>query len=321
FAHGQMPEKELERTMSDFYHQRFQVLICSTIIESGIDIPSANTIIINNANQFGLAQLHQIRGRVGRSHHQAYAYLLVKSKKALTGDAEKRLEAISELEDLGVGFQLATHDLEIRGAGELLGEAQSGNMEAIGFSLYMDLLDETVKALKNGEKLPETFTRPVGPDINLRICALFPEGYIGDVHTRLMLYKRLSNCETADAIQTMKSELIDRFGLLPEPAQYLFTLAHLKLRAKKMGIMKIEMNKQFGSIHFNEKPNINPTIIIELIQKQHQLYQLGGKNTLRFKTTSDKPADRIAMIENLFRKFERVASCNPRVLTRGQASL
>src|SRR3990167_9241851 len=253
FAHGQMPEKGLERTMSDFYHQRFQVLICSTIIESGIDIPSANTIIINNANKFGLAQLHQIRGRVGRSHHQAYAYLLVRNIKALTSDAERRLSAISELEDLGVGFQLATHDLEIRGAGELLGEAQSGNMESIGFSLYMELLDETVKALKNGEKPPETFTRPAGPEINLHICALFPENYIRDVHTRLMLYKRLSELKSRDEIQNMKSELIDRFGLLPEPAQYLFDLAHLKIRAMQLGITKIDVNKLFGTIYFNEK--------------------------------------------------------------------
>ncbi|MCX7126295.1 MAG: transcription-repair coupling factor, partial [Gammaproteobacteria bacterium] len=304
FAHGQMPEKGLEKTMSDFYHQRFQVLICSTIVESGIDIPSANTIIINNANKFGLAQLHQIRGRVGRSHHQAYAYLLVRNVKALTSDAERRLTAISELEDLGVGFQLATHDLEIRGAGELLGEAQSGNMECIGFSLYMELLDETVQALKKGEKLPETFTRPTGPEINLHICALFPENYIGDVHTRLMLYKRLSECMNSDAIQNMKSEIIDRFGLLPEPAQYLFDLAHLKIRAIKLGIKKIDVNKLFGTIYFNEKPNINPTIIIELIQKQHQIYQLGGKNTLRFKSESDKPATRIEAVNNLLRKFE-----------------
>lgn len=304
FAHGQMPEKALEKTMSDFYHQRYQVLMASTIIESGIDIPSANTIIINNANQFGLAQLHQIRGRVGRSHHQAYAYLLVKSKKSLTKDAERRLDAISELEDLGVGFQLATHDLEIRGAGELLGESQSGHMEAIGFSLYMELLDETVKALKSGKTPPDTFTRDAGPDINLHICALFPENYIHDVHTRLTLYKRLSTAESNEAIQTMKSEIIDRFGLLPEPAQHLFELAHLKIRAKKLGALKIEINKLFGYIQFQDNPNIDPTIIINLIQKQHQHYQLGGKNTLRFKTTSDKAAERIKSIDDLLAKFE-----------------
>ncbi|MCX7121363.1 MAG: transcription-repair coupling factor [Gammaproteobacteria bacterium] len=303
FAHGQMPEKGLERTMSDFYHQRFQVLICSTIVESGIDIPSANTIIINNANKFGLAQLHQIRGRVGRSHHQAYAYLLVRNTKALTSDAQRRLTAISELEDLGVGFQLATHDLEIRGAGELLGESQSGNMECIGFSLYMELLDETVQALKKGEKLPETFTRPTGPEINLHICALFPENYMGDVHTRLMLYKRLSELTSSDAIQIMKSDIIDRFGLLPEPAQHLFDLAHLKVHAMQLGIKKIEVSKLFGALYFNEKPNINPTIIIELIQKQHQIYQLGGKNILRFKSESDKPAARIDMVNNLLGKL------------------
>lgn len=305
FAHGQMLEKQLERTMSDFYHQRFQVLICSTIIESGIDIPSANTIIINNANKFGLAQLHQIRGRVGRSHHQAYAYLLVRNIKSLTSDANRRLTAISELEDLGVGFQLATHDLEIRGAGELLGEAQSGNMESIGFSLYMELLDETVTALKNGEKLPDTFTRPTGPEINLYICALFPENYIGDVHMRLMLYKRLSECETAEAIQNIKSEIIDRFGLLPEPTQNLFSIAHLKIQALELGIKKIEVNKLAGVIYFNDKPNINPTIIIELIQKQHQMYQLGGKNILRFKITEDKPKERIPLVQRLLDKLQQ----------------
>lgn len=304
FAHGQMPEKQLEKTMVDFYHQRYQVLVASTIIESGIDIPSANTIIINDANQFGLAQLHQIRGRVGRSHHQAYAYLFVKSKKALTKDAERRLEAISELEDLGVGFQLATHDLEIRGAGELLGESQSGHMEAIGFSLYMDLLDETVKALKAGEKPPETFMRAQEPDINLHICALFPENYIHDVHTRLMLYKRLSSCENFDAIQEMKSELIDRFGLLPEPAQHLFELAHIKLRAKKLGILKIDVNKSHGLIQFNDKPNINPAVIIDLIQKEHKIYQLAGKNALKIKIATDKPDARIKMITEVLARFE-----------------
>lgn len=304
FAHGQMPEKMLEKTMSDFYHQRYQVLVASTIIESGIDIPSANTIIINNANQFGLAQLHQIRGRVGRSHHQAYAYLLVKSKKALTKDAERRLDAISELEDLGVGFQLATHDLEIRGAGELLGESQSGHMEAIGFSLYMELLDETVKALKAGKTPPDTFVKDSGPDIELHICALFPENYIHDVHTRLTLYKRLSTCENAEAIQTMKSEVIDRFGLLPEPAQHLFELAHIKIRAKRLGVQKIDVNKLFGYIQFHDKPNIDPKIIIDLIQKQYQTYQLAGKNTLRFKTVSDKPEARIQRVDSLLQKFE-----------------
>ncbi len=304
FAHGQMPEKSLEKTMTDFYHQRFQVLVASTIIESGIDIPSANTIIINNANQFGLAQLHQIRGRVGRSHHQAYAYLLVRNKKALTKDAEKRLDAISELEDLGVGFQLATHDLEIRGAGELLGEAQSGNMESIGFSLYMELLDETIKALKSGKKPPETFSHHTPIEVNLHISALFPENYIHDVHRRLTLYKRLSECNNLEDIQNIKSEMIDRFGLLPEPALHLFDLTHLKIRAKVLGAQKIEVNKLFGYIHFNEKPNIDPKIIIELIQKEHKNYQLAGKNTLRFKTVSDKAADRIRMVDVLLQRFE-----------------
>lgn len=304
FAHGQLPEKMLEKTMSDFYHQRFQVLICSTIIESGIDIPSANTIIINNANQFGLAQLHQIRGRVGRSHHQAYAYLLIKNQKSLTKDAERRLNAIAELEDLGVGFQLATHDLEIRGAGELLGDAQSGQMEAIGFSLYMELLDETVKALKAGKIPPNSFTRPLGPEINLHISALFPDYYMHDIHTRLTSYKRLSSCETHEAIQEMKAEIIDRFGLLPDPAQHLFDLAHLSIRAKKMGIKKIDVNKQYGHLYFSEKPNVNTNVLLELIQQQHKIYQLAGKDTLRFKTPSDKPDARIQCVQKLIEKLK-----------------
>src|SRR3990167_8655908 len=211
FGHGQMPEHQLEKVMTHFYHQRFDVLVCTTIIESGIDIPTANTIIINNANRFGLAQLHQIRGRVGRSHHQAYAYLLVHHKKSLTEDAKKRLDALTELEALGVGFQLATHDLEIRGAGELLGESQSGHIEAIGFTLYTELLDETIKALKSGESLPTFSKREKQTEIELKIPALFPENYIHDVHTRLMIYKRLSECNHSDEIQELKSEIIDRF--------------------------------------------------------------------------------------------------------------
>ena len=302
-ANGQMPERQLEKTMGDFYHQRFQLLICSTIIESGIDIPSANTIIINDANQFGLAQLHQIRGRVGRSHHQAYAYLLVPSLKTLTSEAEKRLDAIAELEDLGVGFQLATYDLEIRGAGELLGESQSGHMEAIGFSLYMELLDETVNALKAGKKPPETFARPADTEINLRISALFPENYIHDVHTRLTLYKRLSECNSEKEIHDIQSEMIDRFGLLPEPAQYLFQITQLKIIAKKLGVHKIEMNKEFGWIHFNEKPHVDPAIIINLIQKEYKNYQLAGKNVLRFKSCED-PAARMKLLENILKKIQ-----------------
>lgn len=304
YAHGQMPEKQLEQTMSDFYHQRFQVLVASTIIESGIDIPSANTIIINNANQFGLAQLHQIRGRVGRSHHQAYAYLLVKDKKALTKDAEKRLDAISELEDLGVGFQLATHDLEIRGAGELLGEAQSGHMHAIGFSLYMELLDEAVAALKTGKEPPTDIERETGPDINLHISALLPESFIADVHIRLMLYKRLSSCESFEDIQALKSEVIDRFGLLPDSAQHLFSIAALKLRAQNLGIAKIDVRKDQGFIYFCEKPNIDPKIIIDLIQKEYKTYQLQGASTLKFTVSNSEAAAKIEQIDKIISRFE-----------------
>ena len=301
-AHGQMPEKLLEKTMHDFYHQRFQVLICSTIIESGIDIPSANTIIINNANQFGLAQLHQIRGRVGRSHHQAYAYLFVRNEKALKKDARRRLDAIAELEDLGVGFQLATHDLEIRGAGEILGDAQSGHIESIGFSLYMDLLDETVNALKTGKKLPDTFSSQKIVEINLHLSALFPENYMRDVHTRLMIYKRLSACKTNEAVDELQSEIIDRFGLLPITAQHLFLIARLRIQAEAIGIQKIEANKQFGYCQFNEKPNIDPAIIIQLIQKEYKTYQLAGKDRLRFASVENEQK-RIELVRALLDRF------------------
>ena len=298
-AHGQMPKQQLEKTMYDFYHQRFQMLIATTIIESGIDIPSANTIIINNANAFGLAQLHQIRGRVGRSHHQAYAYLLVKDIQTLTKDAEKRLEAITLLDELGAGFQLATHDLEIRGAGELLGASQSGHMHTIGFTLYMEMLEETIKALKAGELPPNTITRNAGPEIDLQISALFPEAYIPDIHTRLILYKRLSACITTHEIESIKTELIDRFGLLPIAAKNLFSLTELKLLAQSLGVKKIEMNKQYGYIYFDEKPKINPEKVIALVQKQHQLYQFSGKNTLRLKTPLGEAHHRIKVLHDL----------------------
>ncbi len=303
FGHGQMPEHQLERVMADFYHQRFDVLVCTTIIESGIDIPTANTIIINNANRFGLAQLHQIRGRVGRSHHQAYAYLLVHNKKALTLDAKKRLDALTELEALGVGFQLATHDLEIRGAGELLGESQSGHIEAIGFSLYMELLDETVKALKAGKKPPEFSTHQKQTEIDLKIAALFPENYMHDVHIRLVIYKRLSECPSGDEIQNLKSEIIDRFGLLPEAAQNLFAIAHLKIICKAMGIFKIDTQKSFGYLHFIEKPNVDPKLIIQLIQNQYKVYQLVNANTLRF-TLPEAPEARLNTVSNLLGKLK-----------------
>ncbi|MGB0899135.1 MAG: transcription-repair coupling factor, partial [Psychrobium sp.] len=240
-AHGQMPERELEKVMSDFYHQRYNLLLCSTIIETGIDIPSANTIIINRADKFGLAQLHQLRGRVGRSHHQAYAYLLTPPPKQITRDARKRLEAIESLTDLGAGFVLATHDLEIRGAGELLGDDQSGQIQTIGFSLYMEMLDGATQALKDGSDPKLDNLLPQGGDVDLKISALLPEDYIFDVNTRLSLYKRIANCKDSKALDTMQVELIDRFGLLPEPAKNLFTVSLIKLRIAGLGIKRLEV--------------------------------------------------------------------------------
>ncbi|HEV2614782.1 MAG TPA: transcription-repair coupling factor [Gammaproteobacteria bacterium] len=271
-AHGQMRERELEIIMREFYHQHYNVLICTTIIETGIDIPSANTIIIERADKFGLAQLHQLRGRVGRSHHQAYAFLLTPPHQKITPDAEKRLEAISRLEDLGVGFALATHDLEIRGAGELLGESQSGEMHEIGFSLYMELLE---RAMKSG--IPEQ----IKSDIDLQIPAFITEDYVPDVHARLVLYKRISSCKDQHKLDELQVEFIDRFGLLPEPTKNLFAVTALKLKSEHLGIKKITANIKSTRIEFSEKPNIDSLKIIKLIQTKPLLYKLDGPHGLK----------------------------------------
>jgi transcription-repair coupling factor (superfamily II helicase) len=281
-AHGQMSERELEKVMFDFYHHRFQVLICSTIIESGIDVPTANTIIIEKANHFGLAQLHQLRGRVGRSHHQAYAYLLTPAHAQLAPIAKKRLKVISELEDLGAGFYLASHDLEIRGAGELLGESQSGHMQAIGFSLYMDLLKEAVDALKKGKEPTLTPLRPPLPEINMNIIALLPETYMVDVNQRLVFYKRLTVVKTQEVLFELKSELIDRFGALPPPAQTLFQLTELKLLAKQLGIKEIYEKNGYFYFHLEEKLTIDIDKLIGWISSNTTTHQLKGY-TLRIK--------------------------------------
>ncbi len=298
-AHGQMPERQLEKVMTDFYHQRFNVLVCTTIIESGIDIPTANTILINRAERFGLAQLHQLRGRVGRSHHQAYAYLLIAQGQKLTADAEKRLEAICQLEELGAGFQLATHDLEIRGAGELLGEEQSGHIHAVGFSFYMELLEAAVNALKAGEEPSLEPNLRQGPEVNLHTSAFIPDVYLPDVNARLTLYKRLASVVNDLEIQELKAEMIDRFGPLPEPTQHLFTLAHLKLQLAHLGVIKVEVTDQYGYFYFNDRPKINPQKIIALIQKQPRNYQLVNNTTLRFKVSSTEPAKRAEMVLQL----------------------
>ncbi len=298
-AHGQMRERELERIMADFYHHRFNVLVSTTIIETGIDIPTANTIIIDRADKFGLAQLHQLRGRVGRSHHQAYAYLLTPNEKQLTKDAVKRLEAIVSLEDLGAGFTLATHDLEIRGAGELLGEEQSGNMHTIGFNLYMEMLDKAVHDLKAG-KTPE-LEAPMyqGPEIELNISAIIPEAYIGDIHLRLIMYKRIANAKDNQQLHDLQIELIDRFGLFPDQVKYLFGVTELKLIATHLGIKRIHVSHQQGKIEFGDTPNINTTVLISLIQVHAKRYQLDGPARLCFTMTQTNTLDKILELKTL----------------------
>nr|VFK18746.1 MAG: transcription-repair coupling factor [Candidatus Kentron sp. LPFa] len=280
-AHGQMPESELEQVMLDFYHQRFNILLCTTVIEAGIDVPTANTIIIDRADRFGLAQLHQLRGRVGRSHHRAYAYLIIPPRRAMTADAVKRLEAIEALEDLGVGFSLATHDLEIRGAGELLGHEQSGQIQEIGYSLYMEFLERAIEALKTG-KMPE-FDRPLdhGAEIDLQLPALIPDDYLPDVHARLIMYKRIAGAPDADALENLQVEMIDRFGLLPEPTKNLFHITELKLEANALGIRKIDFGERGGRILFGPEPKVAVERIVALIQSEPKVYKLDGGDKLR----------------------------------------
>lgn len=303
-AHGQMRERELERIMSDFYHHRFNVLVCTTIIETGIDIPTANTIVIDQAHQFGLAQLHQLRGRVGRSHHQAYAYLLTPHEKLLTADAIKRLEAIVSLETLGAGFALATHDLEIRGAGELLGAEQSGNMEAVGFNLFMEMLNQAVEDLKAG-RIPE-LAAPMhtGPDIELSLSAIIPEDYIADVHTRLIFYKRISNAQNKQQLHDLQIEMIDRFGLLPLSVKHLLLVTDLKLLALQLKVKRIQANPTQGKIEFLENAPINATTLIHLIQVHAKRYQMDGPTRLRFSLDAPSAAERIHEIYELLIKLK-----------------
>lgn len=299
FAHGQMRERDLERIMLDFVHQRFNILVSTTIIESGIDIPSANTIIINRADKLGLAQLHQIRGRVGRSHHRAFAYLITPPKNLMTKDAIKRLDAIESLEDLGVGFTLATHDLEIRGAGELLGDDQSGQIHEIGFSLYTELLDRAVKALKSGKVAD--LDKPIhqGTTIELGVPALLPDDYIVDIHSRLIMYKRISNAPGQSALDEIRVELIDRFGLLPEQAKNLFDVTSLKLLTQDIGVEKITAVDSLVRIIFNLNANINPAKLISLIQSEPQVYKLNGTNTLIIYKETTESEQRVTILREI----------------------
>lgn len=281
-GHGQMRERNLERVMNDFYHQHFNVLVCTTIIETGIDIACANTIIIERADRFGLAQLHQLRGRVGRSHYQAYAYLLTPNQQGMSADSQKRLAAIASLEELGAGFALSTHDLEIRGAGELLGKDQSGQIAAIGFSLYMELLESAVDALKNGREPSLEDLSSSQSEVELRIPILLPDDFVPDVNTRLSFYKRIASAKNSNDLEELKVELIDCFGLLPEPARNLLQSATLRQHAQILGIKRIECNEDGGFIEFGENNSIDSDYLIGLLHSNPQVYRLDGPNKLKF---------------------------------------
>ncbi|WP_457335554.1 transcription-repair coupling factor [Rhizobacter sp. P5_C2] len=301
-AHGQMPERQLEHVMRDFVAQRHNVLLCSTIIETGIDVPSANTIVISRADKFGLAQLHQLRGRVGRSHHQAYAYLLVPEVDGLTKQAAMRLEAIQNMEELGSGFYLAMHDLEIRGAGEVLGDNQSGNMMEVGFQLYNEMLSEAVRSLKAGREPDLLSPLSATTEINLHAPALLPDAYCGDVHTRLSLYKRLATAEKPEQIDTMLEEITDRFGKLPPQGQTLFDVHRLRVLAKPYGVMKIDAAPSLMVISFRPNPPVDSMRIIELVQKNRHI-KLAGNDKLRIERQTPEPKDRAQLIRDVLRSL------------------
>jgi transcription-repair coupling factor (superfamily II helicase) len=305
FAHGQMTERELESVMKDFYHKRFNVLVCTTIIETGIDIPSANTMIIDRADKFGLAQLHQLRGRVGRSHHQAYAYLLTPDGKKLSKDAEKRLDAIQSSQDLGAGFMLASHDLEIRGAGELLGEEQSGHIQGIGFSLYMEMLEQAVKSIQSGKNPNAEIPLHQGAEVNLHVPSLIPDDYLPDVNSRLTLYKRISNAQNDNELKELQVEMIDRFGLLPEQVKNLFKVTALKLQLTPLGIQKLDAGPESGRIEFGRETNIDPFRLIQIVQTRPATYKLEGGQALKFIEKMPEIDQRLAVIERLLLDLQK----------------
>jgi transcription-repair coupling factor (superfamily II helicase) len=301
-AHGQMPERDLERVMRDFVAQRSNVLLCSTIIETGIDVPTANTIVISRADKFGLAQLHQLRGRVGRSHHQAYAYLMVPDTESLTRQAAQRLDAIQQMEELGSGFYLAMHDLEIRGAGEVLGEHQSGNMLEIGFQLYNEMLAEAVRSLKAGKEPDLLAPLSVTTEINLHAPALLPNDYCGDVHLRLSFYKRLATARTPEQIDGLLEELVDRFGKLPAQAQTLIDVHRLRVLARPYGVVKVDAAPGVINITFKANPPIDPLRIIELVQKNRHI-KLAGNEKLRIERQLPEPRDRAQLVRDVLRSL------------------
>lgn len=299
-AHGQMREQELEQVMLDFYHQRFNLLVCSTIIESGIDVPSANTIIINRADKLGLAQLHQLRGRVGRSHHRAYAILLTPPPKTLTPDAVRRLEAITALEDLGAGFLLANQDLEIRGAGEFLGDEQSGHIHEIGYGLFMEMLEKAVAQHRQDQTgTPLDAAEESVPEIELGLPALLPADYLPDVPSRLILYKRIANAKTQEQLDDLQVEMIDRFGLLPPLSKHLFAIARIRIRAGAMGIRRIDAGPRGATLTLTGNPRLRVDKMIDLIQYQPDRYQLSGKDKLRLIQDLTDAQTRLAALESL----------------------
>ncbi|WP_348549651.1 transcription-repair coupling factor [Psychrobacter sp. KFRI-CH2-11] len=312
-AHGQMQERQLEQIMEQFYHKKFNVLVCSTIIETGIDVPNANTIIIERADKFGLAQLHQLRGRVGRSHHQAYCYLLVPSIKGLKGDAKRRLHAIERANTLGAGFMLASEDLEIRGAGEILGKQQSGNMQAIGFSLYMDMLERATKAIKAGKEPDLNTPLSLTSEINLHSSALIPEEYLHDVHQRLLFYKRISNADDFEALTDIRTEMIDRFGTLPDQTKHLFAIHRLRIQAEPLKINKIDANSSSMTLEFAPDTPVDALAIIQLIQKDGQRYRMNGASGIRYQDANKlaTPQQRVTVLEELLRYFSEHMVAEP----------
>lgn len=304
-AHGQMPERELEAVMKGFYQKRYNVLLCTTIIETGIDVPTANTIVIHRADRLGLAQLHQLRGRVGRSHHQAYAYLLTPGEDAITSNAKKRLEAIQAMEELGAGFFLAMHDLEIRGAGEVLGESQSGDIQEVGYSMYADMLNTAVKALKAGEEPDLDSPFALQCEVNLHTSALLPANYCPDVNARLGHYKALSHARTEDDLIHIHEELIDRYGLLPEAGENLLAVHRLRIKAEPLGIVKIDASEAQATIQFSSKPNVDAVSIIELVQKNKQV-RLAGPDKLKVEITKgEEIKNRIQAVRNVLNSLRK----------------
>ena len=303
-AHGQLREQELERVMTDFYHQRHNVLVCSTIIETGIDVPNANTIIIDRADKFGLAQLHQLRGRVGRSHHQAYAYLLTPPRSVLTSDAEKRLEAIESAGALGAGFMLASHDLEIRGAGELLGDEQSGQIEQVGFSLYLEMLNRAVESLRKGEIPDIDAPLETGTEIKMHLPALIPDDYLPNISTRLVLYKRIAQAQDKEALNDIQVEMIDRFGLLPDATKQLFIQAEVRLRAQALGISEVDVGVAGGSVKFEATTPVPVNALIGLLQSNPKEFKLAGSDTLRFIRELESGEARRNYIDTLMTQWE-----------------